>query len=295
MKGFYSIWLEEVDSRRYAALRIGFSILLLLHFLWLLPYSDSLLSNEGISSSNMSDIGFHEITGGKSISLFSLIQSPIFVSILLLSAIVLCILSIFGKYSRLAIIFCFLIQLSIIHRAPISTTGWDSIITNLCIILIFSPLGTHWNPVNLLRNQKPKEPDINFPRYGLVLIQIQTCIIYWQSVFQKMGDYYWKNGESITYFLLSHHGRFQGKWPVHFHGLFDKINYLTLLIELTLPLLLWISKTRKIGVIIGIGFHVSIAILGINLTLFSMTMIICYLAFFPVWEKETKQETGLTN
>ena len=44
-------------------------------------------------------------------------------------------------------------------------------------------------------------------------------------------------------------------------------------------------------VIIGIGFHASIAILGINLTLFSMTMIICYLAFFPVWEKET----SLTN
>ena len=147
MKGFYSIWLEEVDSRRYAALRIGFSILLLLHFLWLLPYSDSLLSNEGISSSKMSAIGFHEITGGKSISLFSLIQSPIFVSILLLSAIVLCILSIFGKYSRLAIIFCFLIQLSIIHRAPISTTGWDSIITNLCIILIFSP-NNHLEGIN---------------------------------------------------------------------------------------------------------------------------------------------------
>ena len=57
MKRFYSIWLEEVDSKRYALIRIGFSILLLFHFLWLLPYSNSLLTNEGISTSKMSAIG----------------------------------------------------------------------------------------------------------------------------------------------------------------------------------------------------------------------------------------------
>ena len=74
MKGFYSIWLEEVDSRRYALIRIGFSILLLFHFLWLLPYSDSLLTNEGISTSEMSAIGFNELTGGKSISIFKVFR-----------------------------------------------------------------------------------------------------------------------------------------------------------------------------------------------------------------------------
>ena len=128
MKGFYSIWLEEVDSKRYALIRIGFSILLLFHFLWLLPYSDSLLTNEGISTAEMSAIGFNELTGGKSISIFKVFQTPASVNLLLLSAIVLCVLSIFGKYSRIAFVYCFLIQLSIIHRAPISTTGWDSII-----------------------------------------------------------------------------------------------------------------------------------------------------------------------
>ena len=293
MKGFYSIWLEEVDSKRYALIRIGFSILLLFHFLWLLPYSNSLLTNEGISTSEMSAIGFNELTGGKSISIFKVFQTPVSVSLLLLSAIVLCVLSIFGKYSRIAFVYCFLIQLSIIHRAPISTTGWDSIITNLCIILILSPLGTNWNPISLIKNQNLKDSNSTNPRYGLVLIQIQTCVIYWQSVFQKMGDYYWQNGESITYFLLSHHGRYQGKWPVQFHDFLDKMNYLTLLIELSLPVLLCLSKTRFIGVVLGIGFHVGIAILGINLGLFSLTMITCYLAFYPIWESSTKAKNTL--
>ena len=69
-------------------------------------------------------------------------------------------------------------------------------------------------------------------------------IIYWQTVIQKLDDQYWAKGESITYFLLSHHGRFLGSWPVAWHDLLDKINYLTLIIELAIPILLWIRNTN---------------------------------------------------
>ena len=245
-----------------------------------------------MNNSSAAIIGFHELTGGTSISIFNYFESSTEVTIILIIAIISALILAWGKWARTTLFICFFIQLSLIHRAPVSTTGWDSILTNLGFILLFSPLGKDWNPWNLFKQWNKNQINLRASQYGLVLIQLQVFIIYWQTVIQKMGDQYWAKGESITYFLLSHHGRFKGSWPVTWHELFDKINYLILLVELAIPVLLCIRNTRKIGLWIGIGFHLSIAILGINLALFSLTMIVSYLAFIDPWPAPYKLKSS---
>ena len=288
MKRFAQLWLKDIDERRYAMTRIGFALLLLFQFIHLFPYRKTILSNTGITDSTAAQIGFHELTGGTSISLFNYFQSSSQVTVILITAIIASLTLALGKWARTSLFICFFVQLSLIHRAPSSTTGWDLILTNIGFILLISPLGNKWNPRNLLQQWSKKNINHKAPQYGLVLIQIQVFIIYWQTVTQKLGDQYWAKGESITYFLLSHHGRFTGSWPVSWHELFDKINYLILIIELAIPVLLWIRNTRKLGLWIGIGLHLSIAILGINLALFSLTMIMSYLAFVDPWPEPLK-------
>jgi hypothetical protein len=288
MNAFSLLWLKNIDPRRYAIVRIGFALLLLSHFVHLFPYRDTILSNAGMTHSSAAKIGFHQLTGGTSISLFNYFQSSFEVTIILIFAIIASLTLAWGKWARTTLFVCFFIQLSFIHRAPASTTGWDSILTNLGFVLLFSPLGKDWNPWNLFRQWNKKQIIFKAPQYGLVLIQLQVFIIYWQTVIQKLGDQYWAKGESITYFLLSHHGRFLGSWPVAWHDLLDKINYLTLIIELAIPILLWIRNTRRLGLWIGIGLHLSIAILGVNLALFSLTMIVSYLAFIDPWPTSYK-------
>jgi hypothetical protein len=283
MNAFSLLWLKNIDPRRYAIARIGFALLLLSHFVHLFPYRDTILSNAGMTHSSAAKIGFYQLTGGTSISLFNYFQSSFEVTIIFIFAIIASLTLAWGKWARTTLFVCFFIQLSFIHRAPASTTGWDSILTNLGFILLFSPLGKDWNPWNLFRQWNKKQLNLKAPQYGLVLIQLQVFIIYWQTVIQKLDDQYWAKGESITYFLLSHHGRFPGSWPVAWHDLLDKINYLTLIIELAIPILLWIRNTRRLGLWIGIGLHLSIAILGVNLALFSLTMIVSYLAFIDPW------------
>jgi len=288
MNAFSLLWLKNIDPRRYAIARIGFALLLLSHFIHLFPYRDTILSNAGMTHSSAAKIGFHQLTGGTSISLFNYFQSSFEVTIIFIFAIIASLILAWGKWARTTLFVCFFIQLSFIHRAPASTTGWDSILTNLGFILLFSPLGKDWNPWNLFRQWNKKQINLKAPQYGLVLIQLQVFIIYWQTVIQKLDDQYWAKGESITYFLLSHHGRFLGSWPVAWHDLLDKINYLTLIIELAIPILLWIRNTRRLGLWIGIGLHLSIAILGVNLALFSLTMIVSYLAFIDPWPTSYK-------
>ena len=292
MNVFSRLWLKNIDSRRYAITRIGFALLLLSHFVHLFPYRNNILSNVGMNNSSAAIIGFHELTGGTSISIFNYFESSTEVTIILIIAIISALILAWGKWARTTLFICFFIQLSLIHKAPVSTTGWDSILTNLGFILLFSPLGKDWNPWNLFKQWNKNQINLRASQYGLVLIQLQVFIIYWQTVIQKMGDQYWAKGESITYFLLSHHGRFKGSWPVTWHELFDKINYLILLVELAIPVLLCIRNTRKIGLWIGIGFHLSIAILGINLALFSLTMIVSYLAFIDPWPAPYKLKSS---
>jgi hypothetical protein len=292
MNAFSLLWLKNIDPRRYAIARIGFALLLLSHFVHLFPYRDTILSNAGMTHSSAAKIGFYQLTGGTSISLFNYFQSSFEVTIIFIFAIIASLTLAWGKWARTTLFVCFFIQLSFIHRAPASTTGWDSILTNLGFILLFSPLGKDWNPWNLFRQWNKKQLNLKAPQYGLVLIQLQVFIIYWQTVIQKLDDQYWVKGESITYFLLSHHGRFPGSWPVAWHDLLDKINYLTLIIELAIPILLWIRNTRRLGLWIGIGLHLSIAILGVNLALFSLTMIVSYLAFIDPWPTPYKLKSS---
>ena len=292
MNAFSLLWLKNIDPRRYAIARIGFALLLLSHFVHLFPYRDTILSNAGMTHSSAAKIGFYQLTGGTSISLFNYFQSSFEVTIIFIFAIIASLILAWGKWARTTLFVCFFIQLSFIHRAPASTTGWDSILTNLGFILLFSPLGKDWNPWNLFRQWNKKQLNLKAPQYGLVLIQLQVFIIYWQTVIQKLDDQYWAKGESITYFLLSHHGRFPGSWPVAWHDLLDKINYLTLIIELAIPILLWIRNTRRLGLWIGIGLHLSIAILGVNLALFSLTMIVSYLAFIDPWPTPYKLKSS---
>ena len=279
---YRSIWLKKVDDRRYALLRIAFATVMLINIVHLWPYRVTLLCVDGIIDpvvATNSGAGLH-------LSIFAVVNSPVPVTIVFIAAAVATLLLASGKLARpmLGILFWFL--LSIMQRAPVSAAGWDFILLNLAFILLFSPLGEKWRPQHLLlRKGTPPDPQI-VPRYGLVLIQLQVFVIYWQTVIQKVGDYYWQTGDFMTYFMLSHHSRFPGAWVINWQGLLDILTYLTLMVELAIPILLWIPKTRKAGLFLGVTFHLGIAIFGVNLAIFSMVMIITFLAFINPWHNQ---------
>ncbi|MFP6874201.1 MAG: HTTM domain-containing protein [Verrucomicrobiales bacterium] len=281
VEAYRSIWLKGVDERRYALLRIAFAAVALVNIAHLWPYRITLLCANGIIDPAVAwDSG-----PGLYLSIFAAVNSPAPVTVVFIAAAAATLLLAWGKLARpmLGILFWFL--LSIMQRAPVATSGWDFILLNFAAILLFSPLGEKWNPYHLLllRKGSPMDPQ-SVPRYGLVLIQLQVFVIYWQTVIQKIGDYYWQTGDFLTYFMLSHHSRFAGSWVIHWHEFLDMLTYLTLMVELAIPILLWIPKTRRLGLFLGVAFHLSIAVFGVNLSIFSLVMIMTYLAFISPWQ-----------
>jgi len=57
------------------------------------------------------------------------------------------------------------------------------------------------------------------------------------------------------------------------------LTYGTLLIEVAVPFLLWMRRTRAAGVFLGASLHIGIA-LGSDLGLFSLAIMALYFAFF---------------
>jgi hypothetical protein len=157
---FYrAIWLKKTDVRRYALLRIAFASLLLIHIAHLWPYRITLLCSDGI----IDPLAASSSGPGLYLSIFALLNSPAAVTIVFLVAALATLLLAWGKLARpmLGILFWFL--LSIMHRAPVSASGWDFILINLALILLFSPLGGKWNPRNLLPG-RGKPPGCNSSR-----------------------------------------------------------------------------------------------------------------------------------
>lgn len=116
------------------------------------------------------------------------------------------------------------------------------------------------------------------PAYGLRILQWQLMLIYWVTIWLKAPDKYWREGEVISHFGVSMFARSPDPAFADI-GVWDPIfTWGTLLIELSLPLLLWKRNTRWFALALGLCFHGGIAVVG-RLGLFSLAMVPMYLAF----------------
>jgi hypothetical protein len=110
-------------------------------------------------------------------------------------------------------------------------------------------------------------------------MQWQLAVIYMTTVWQKMPDPYWRNGQLLAYFSVSLFSRDpDALFLVHHEWLSAVATYLSLAIEVSIPWLLWFGRTRVLGLVAGIGLHFLVAVTG-RLAIFSTCMLIPYAAF----------------
>ena len=276
-----SVFLEPVDERRYALVRIAFGIAALAILIELWFYRSSALSAAGM----INEGAVHQLLPGISYSIFSVFTGPIGIAILFLVTAVATILLIAGMLPRLMLVIVYVFHLSVSLRAPVIISGWDGVLTCWAFILLFSPLAPGWGIARLWRSRK-NNPGTTVgamvPRFGLVLLQVQVAVIYWEAALRRLviGDQFWRDGSFMTYFLLSHHGRFEGTWPYYWQESLELMTHVSMLMELAIPVLLWIPQMRGYGIILGVLLHVGIAVLSINIFLFSVTILLMYTVFF---------------
>ncbi|MFT4549481.1 MAG: hypothetical protein ACI9MB_003455 [Verrucomicrobiales bacterium] len=266
---FKNPWIGEVDERAYAVFRIVFSIVALANLIHLWGYREAFFTAGGMISPDMvRDLGWHT-----SLSVFSVVDSSLGVSICFLIAAAALVCLGLGVSPRVAAIVVFVWHISFTYRAVPGTAGWDHVLRAYSFLVMVSPLGNCW------RLGCWRAIPAMVSNYGISLMRLQVLVIYWQATWFKLCDKYWQDGEFLSYFLMSMFARWPSSKIAGWHDFLIPVTYLTMLIELAIPVLLMIPKTRKVGFIIGFSFHLMIVVVAKNLFLFSLTMWMTYVAF----------------
>jgi hypothetical protein len=260
---------DPADARAYALVRIALAICGLLNLIDLWPYRFEFFASTGMISL---DAVHAYMSGVRYVSVFDWVGSPGGTTAIFVAAALSLVALGLGVFPRAAAALVVLWHLSASHRAPPILHGWDHILRAYSLLVLVSPMPKVWTA-------RGSAPIANVPAYGLRLMQWQLAVIYMDTVWQKLPDPYWRNGQLLAYFSVSLFSRDPNSlFLVHHEWLSAVATYLSLAIEASVPWLLWFGRTRVLGLVAGIGLHFLVAVTA-RIAIFSTCMLIPYAAF----------------
>ena len=271
------VWLGDADPRAYALVRISIGSVYLGSLCQLWAMRSDLLGPQGL----LDLITVARDSDPLAFSLFFLAPSEGAVTWLFAAAMLASLALILGAFSRWPAVLLWVFAVSVDYRAQMMTSGADQLLRCFLFLLMISPITKAWSVDCWWRRRSGRTLRAGgwVPRYGLVLMQLQVFVIYYQTVWIKLPDHYWRNGELISYFMMSMYSRFPSPAWAEWELLSSVLTYATIGIELAVPWLLWSRRGRWAGFVLGWGLHASIAVVSI-LHLFSaaiMSTYFCYL------------------
>lgn len=153
------------------------------------------------------------------LSLYFLNGTAAFAGLLLLAQIALAAMLALGWRTRLAAVAGFLLQASLLSRAPLAAGSADLLLTGLLFWSAFLPLGARWSvDAALAANPPPQDPQhISWAGAGLLL---QVLSVYFFSALLRSGPEWHAEGTALYYLLAPDgHATALGRWLLPHTGL----------------------------------------------------------------------------
>ncbi len=271
-------WFRPVSARPLAGLRVGLSLLLLFHLLWLSNDLLSLHGSRGIIPWELTDLLRDPWVPG--LPTLAKAFLPLGISahtaiILLLSAYAGSLLSLaLGFHTRLSAFLAWGLHLSLVTSAFASFYGVDQIANTFLFYLLLFPSGRAWT------FESRREETI--PVGCLRVMQIHLCVIYLAAGLEKAMGRQWWNGEAIWQAVTQPvFSTFDLRWLAKYPLIPMLAGWGTLVVELGYVFLIWPRGTRKVWFIATIGLHLGMA-LFMGLVFFSGVMILLTSCLFLI-------------
>jgi hypothetical protein len=262
------------DPRTYALVRGAIALAGLVNLIDLWSHRYQYFASTGMIAKDAID---RTARGGWYFSVFQWIGSQTGVTLVFLGAAAALLALGLGFCTRASAALVFAWHLSYSHRAFPILHSWDAILRVYSLLVLISPTGRVWSLDHVLRPHPADRDDV--PIYGLRLMQWQLFVIYITTVWLKVPDEFWRNGQLCAYFGLSIYSRAPDNlFFVRHEWLSALETYLSLAIESSVPWLLAFRRTRVAGLVAGGALHLGIAVTS-TLGVFSVSMIGPYFAF----------------
>ena len=273
MRRVVEFFWGPADPRAYALVRMALAIGGAVNLIDLWPHRFELYASSGMIPL---DAVHASMNGIRYLSVFDHVGSDAGVTAIFVAAAASLVALGLGVFPRVAAALVFVWHLSSSHRAPPIVHGWDHILRAYSLLVLVSPMPNVWS---LGRRGQRTGPTEAPPAYGLRLMQWQLAIIYMTTVWQKVPDAYWRNGQLLAYFSVSLFSRTPTAVLLVRHEWLSAVGtYVSLAIEAAIPWLLWFRRTRPLGLLAGFGLHFLVAVTA-RIAIFSTCMLIPYAAF----------------
>lgn len=169
----------------------------------------------------------------------------------------------------------FVLHVSFLHHNLMVAYGMDLIVTFFLFYVLLSNF---------------KARDLNIGSVAFRFAQIQVCVIYAYSGWEKLKGVAWWRGEALWTVLANPQiARFDFGWTAHLPMFIIFSTYVTVLWEIYFCALIWVPKLRRLTLFVGVLVHV-----GIGVTLFiphfASLMILTYVVFLTPTELDFLQK-----
>lgn len=160
------------------------------------------------------------------------------------------------------LVLTFIVLVAVQRRNPMILNSGDILLRDFALILAFMPTGAALSVDRWSRyGRAALWTAPNVAPWGLRLIQLQLCVVYFFAFWSKSGDL-WHNGTAVsTVFRIDDITRFESPgWLTSNVLLIGLFTWGTLAIELALATLLWARRLRPVLIGLGILLHLFIDI-----------------------------------
>ena len=208
-----------------------------------------------------------------------------------------------GFCSRVTSVLTWVFLLFYINRSNASVFGVDTMMNILAIYLMIGPSGAAFSVDRLIERWiaakrgiselPPPAPSVS-ANLSLRLIQVNFCLVYGMSGLSKLQGGSWWSGTAtwltminfefsplqnhLYMTILRYVAARRWLWEL----IMQSSTFMTLFLELTMPVLIWNRRLRWLYICGCSMFHLSIA-LFMSLVCFSSMMLILLLSFVPGW------------
>ncbi len=276
IKAWHHFLFTPISARPLGLFRIAFGVLLLIYLAMMTVQFDYWYTDGGLLQGTES----REAAGPFRPSLLHYVHDPITPRIVYAVAVAAAVGLTLGWRTRIVSVVSWLALLTLYHRNPSSNGGPDAMPVILSFYMMLCPAGAAYSldaRREARRRGTPAEPLI-IP-WGVRLLQMQLCLVYFQSCVIKCSGATWMNGTATHFVLFNREfDWFDFEWLAGYPILINLTTYGALLIEFALAFWLWFRPTRRWAILGGILLHAGIRPV-LNIPGFGEVMCATYLAF----------------
>jgi hypothetical protein len=276
IKSWNRLFFAPVSARPLGVFRIVYGVLVLMYLGLMLPEFDFFYTGTGLLRGTEA----RAAAGPLRFSILQFTDSPAAAYTVWAATTAAAIGLTLGWRTRVMSVLLYLGMLTMYHRNVMSNGGPDAVPFLLSFYMMFCPSGAAYSldAMRAARKRGTVAEPLIVP-WGMRLLQMQICLIYFQSCVIKCRGELWLNGTTVHYVLFNREfGMFNLEWLAQYPLLINMMTHGALLFEFMVAFWLWFRPTRRWAILAGVLLHMGIRPV-LNIPGFGEIMCATYLTF----------------